>query len=51
MNGGTLSLKFDDSYYVPILKGKQGELDAVRETAEAVHGHFMPLFEVPPMMS
>ena len=44
-----MSLKFDDTHYVPILKGKQGELDAIRETATGLRNRFTPLIEVPPI--
>lgn len=44
-----MPMKFDDSHYVPVLKGKQGELDAIRETAGEERGHFIPLLEVPPI--
>jgi Beta protein len=44
-----MSLKFNHGHYVPILKGKQGELDAIRETAPEIRGDFTPLVEVPPV--
>ncbi len=40
---------FDHSHYVPILKGKQGELDALQKTAKKLIGSFTPLLEVPPI--
>jgi len=42
-----MSLKFDHLHYVPILKGKQGELDAIKETSPEVRDAFTPLLEVP----
>lgn len=44
-----MSLKFDDTHYVPILKGKQGELDAIRETSSKIRSAFTPLMEIPPI--
>jgi len=44
-----MSLKFDDTHYVPILKGKQGELDAIQETPSKIRGAFTPLLEIPPI--
>ena len=38
---------FDHSHYVPILKGKQGELDALRKTASKHWKKCTPLVEVP----
>jgi hypothetical protein len=39
---------FDHSHYVPILKGKQGELKALQK-AEKLYEHFTPLVEIPPI--
>jgi hypothetical protein len=43
------AMKFDHSHYVPILKGRQGELDALRRTKPKLLGKFTPLIEVPPI--
>jgi hypothetical protein len=40
---------FDDRHYVPILKGKQGELDALQKTSKKLIGSFTPLLEIPPI--
>ncbi len=42
-------MRFDASHYVPILKGKQGELNAIKETSADIRGKFTPLIEVPPI--
>lgn len=42
-------MKFDHSHYVPILKGKQGELDALLQTDPKLLKKFTPLVEVPPI--
>lgn len=44
-----MALHSDDTHYVPILKGKQGELDAIRESPAPVGEAFTPLIEVPPI--
>jgi hypothetical protein len=44
-----MSVRFTDRHYVPILKGKQGELDAIRETSAKVREEFTPLLEIPPI--
>lgn len=44
-----MSLRFEHEHYVPILKGKQGELDAIRETSRKVRERFTPLIEIPPI--
>jgi hypothetical protein len=43
------NMTFDHSHYVPILKGKQGELDALENTAKKVIAKFTPLLEIPPI--
>jgi hypothetical protein len=40
---------FNDRHYVPILKGKQGELDALKNTDPKLLKNFTPLVEVPPI--
>jgi hypothetical protein len=40
---------FDEGHYVPILKGKQGELDALKNTSKKIIGRFTPLLEIPPI--
>jgi len=40
---------FDHKHYVPILKGKQGELNAIEETATELRDRLTPLIEVPPI--
>ncbi|MBZ5507003.1 MAG: beta family protein [Acidobacteriia bacterium] len=42
-------MKFDHSHYVPILKGKQGELNALKNTDAKLFKKFTPLIEVPPI--
>lgn len=37
-----------DPVYVPILKGKQGELDALRLTHPEVAASITPVIEIPP---
>lgn len=44
-----MPIPFDETHYVPILKGKQGELDAIRESAAELRERFTPLIEVPPI--
>lgn len=38
-----------DSIYVPVLKGKQGELDALQNTQPEIRRRLTPLLEVPPI--
>lgn len=41
---------FDHKHYVPILKGKQGELDALQNITASKHiKGFTPLIEIPPI--
>ena len=40
---------FDQSHYVPIVKGKQGELAALSKTDTKLMKHFTPLLEIPPI--
>jgi hypothetical protein len=40
---------FDHSHYVPILKGKLGELNALRNTDPKLFVKFTPFIEVPPI--
>jgi hypothetical protein len=40
---------FDHSHYVPILKGKQGELNALQNSDPKLLTKFTPLIEVPPI--
>jgi Beta protein len=40
---------FDQSHYVPIVKGKQGELAALSKTDTTLMKHFTPLLEIPPI--
>ena len=40
---------FDHSHYVPILKGKQGELNALQNTDPKLLTKFTPLVEIPPI--
>jgi hypothetical protein len=40
---------FDHSHYVPILKGKQGELNALQNTEPKLRKKFTPLIEIPPI--
>jgi Beta protein len=40
---------FDQSHYVPIVKGKQGELAALSKTDSKLMKHFTPLSEIPPI--
>src|SRR5450755_3223627 len=40
---------FDYLHYVPILKGKQGELNAIQHTEPKNRKRFTPLIEVPPI--
>jgi hypothetical protein len=42
---------FDHSHYVPILKGKQGELNALLNTDSKLYPFFTALIEVPPIPS
>ncbi len=42
-------MPFDYRHYVPILKGKQGELDALGKTSKKLISGFTPLLEVPPI--
>jgi Beta protein len=42
-------MKLDESHYVPILKGKLGELTALRRTEPKVAKRITPLVEVPPI--
>jgi hypothetical protein len=43
-------MSFDHSHYVPILKGKQGEFDALQNIASVDHiKAFTPLIEIPPI--
>ncbi len=42
---------FDHTHYVPILKGKQGELNALLNTDPKLFPFFTPLIEVPPIPS
>jgi hypothetical protein len=42
-------MSFGQSHYVPILKGKQGELNAVQKTSSKLVKHFTPLLEIPPI--
>ena len=42
---------FDHSHYVPILKGKQGELNALLNTDPKLFTSFTPMIEVPPIPS
>jgi hypothetical protein len=44
-------MSFDHSHYVPILKGKQGELNALRNTDPKLLTRFTPMIEVPPIPS
>jgi len=44
-----MELQFDDRHYVPILKGKQGELTAIKNTAPKLMKQFTPLLEIPPI--
>jgi hypothetical protein len=40
---------FDHSHYLPILKGKQGELNALQNTDPKLLNKFTPLIEIPPI--
>jgi len=40
---------FDHSHYVPILKGRSGELDALAKTELRLTKDFTPLLEIPPI--
>jgi hypothetical protein len=40
---------FDHSHYIPILKGKQGELTALQNTDPKLLKRFTPLIEIPPI--
>jgi hypothetical protein len=40
---------FDQRHYVPVLKGRAGELGALREADERVRGSMTPLIEIPPV--
>jgi len=40
---------FDHSHYVPILKGKQGELNALQSTDPKLLTKVTPLVEIPPI--
>jgi len=42
-------MPFDHRHYVPILKGKQGELDALANTSKKIISDFTPLIEIPPI--
>jgi hypothetical protein len=42
-------MSFDQSHYVPVLKGKQGELAALTRTDAKLFKHFTPLLEIPPI--
>jgi hypothetical protein len=44
-----MSHEFDDSHYVSVLKGKQGELDAISATEAEIRKGFTPLVEIPPV--
>jgi hypothetical protein len=49
-NREVTQMSFDHSHYVPILKGKQGEFDALQNIASANHiKAFTPLIEIPPI--
>src|SRR2546423_15661215 len=40
---------FDEKHYVPVLKGKQGELQALEALTDSVRMHLTPLMEVAPI--
>lgn len=42
-------MPFDHTHYVPILKGKQGELNALQDTNPKLLTKFTPLIEIPPI--